>query len=274
MNEAVHELSTLFGMTLCIDTEPRELQVENSTKPRMISVKERIQNKKLNKQSSDLVTPTEAEKIDCNSTVAIPNDLIEAKLKAKILKPLCFVLANANMIDMCNPDYRVLRMNVDEFLSALDIETTDHPTRSLRRVIDPIDKALDIFSRGILHITFLYNRQSKDVTIYHNIQKPDKFFSQLPYKIINNKLVSNELSTVYLALDYCQRTNKTFVSVEYISERAGLDVRKCRKLLKLLEQLKLVYIIKEKGKSNTYRLTHTDGTYLYTHIEYDPIFRP
>lgn len=83
-----------------------------------------------------------------------------------------------------------------------------------------------------------------------------------------------DLSTVYLALDYCQRTNKTFAGVEYISEKAGLDVRKCRKLLKLLEQLKLVYIIKEKGKSNTYRLTQNDGTYLYTHIEYDPIFTP
>lgn len=272
MNEAVHELSTLFGMTLCIDTEPRELQVENSTKPRMISVKEIIQNKKLNEQSSNFVTPTEAEKIDCNSTVAISNAIIEANLKAKILKPLCFVLANANMPDECNPDYRVLKMNVDEFLSALDIKVTDHPTRSLRRVIDPIDKALDIFDIG--HITFLYNSQSKKVNIYHNIPKPNKGFSQLPYKIINNKRVSMDLSTVYLALDYCQRTNKTFAGVEYISEKAGLDVRKCRKLLKLLEQLKLVYIIKEKGKSNTYRLTQNDGTYLYTHIEYDPIFTP
>ncbi|XZJ61985.1 hypothetical protein ACSXEL_17315 (plasmid) [Clostridium perfringens] len=235
---------------------------------------------KLHPSIKDIITkkpdiPLKAPKIqhDCNSTVAIPNELIEAKVKAKILKPLCFILANANMIDSFNPDYLVLRMNAEEFLKALDLNISKHPTQSLRRVIDPIDKFLDVFNPN-LHVTFLYSDRTKEVTIYHNIDKPTKFFSQLPYKIINNKLVSTELATVYLALDYCSRTNKHYAGLEYIAEKAGMDRRKCTKLLNELERLNLVTIIKEKGKSNAYRLTSQDGTYLYTHIEYEPIFRP
>lgn len=211
---------------------------------------------------------------DCNSTVAIPNELIEAKVKAKILKPLCFILANANMIDSFNPDYLVLRMNAEEFLKALDYKTNKDIKKTLHRVIDPIDKFIIEFNQN-LHVTYTYNKRlSDEVTIIHNIDKPTKFFSQLPYKIINNKLVSTELATVYLALDYCSRTNKHYAGLEYIAEIAGMDRRKCTKLLNELERLNLVTIIKEKGKSNAYRLTSQDGTYLYTHIEYEPILRP
>lgn len=214
----------------------------------------------------------ESPKNDCNSTLAVPNYLIEGCHNHKVLKPLLFILANANIRDNIS-NYYMLRMNVDEFLGALGIKTSNHPKQGLKRVIQPVDDFLDKFSGRGLHMTFLYNRKTRDVIIYHNIEKQKKNFSQLPYKVINNKLVSTELAVVYLIIDYCLRANMRYSGVEYMSSLAGMNLKKFARLVKELESLGLVNVKKERGKANTYTLTSQEGKYLYRKIDYLPLFQ-